>query len=91
MKETENNIEVSTTYYNLDDSIVFTENKLSTADLPEVVSLTTEFNEFLKEYKNKNQHETKIKRTEKRKKFRNIQSEKTKKKKRHRTRRKEFI
>ena len=89
MKETENNIEVSTTYHNSNHSMEFAESKLSTA-IPAVVSLT-KFNDFLKEYENKNQHETKIKRTEKRKKFRNIQSEKTKKKKRHRTRRKEFI
>ena len=89
MKDTENNIEVSTTYYNSNNSIAISKNKLATT-VPAVVSLT-KFNEFLKEYENKIQHETKIKRTEKRKKFRNIQSEKTKKKKRHRTRRKEFI
>lgn len=89
MKETENNIEVSTTYYNLNHSTAFSKNELATT-VPDIVSLTT-FNEFLKEYENKIQHETKIKRTEKRKKFRNMQREKTKKKKRHRTRRREFI
>ena len=89
MKDTENNIEVSTTYYNSNNNIAISKNKLATT-VPDVVSLT-KFNEFLKEYENKIQHETKIKRTEKRKKFRNMQREKTKKKKRHRTRRREFI
>ena len=89
MKETENNIEVSTTYYNSNYDTAISKNKLSTT-ISDVVSLAA-FNKFLKEYENKIQHETKIKRTEKRKKFRNMQREKTKKKKRHRTRRKEFI